>query len=239
MTRPFVAFLLATLGVAATAGAQPTLTVSQTIVTPGSSVNATVVGPPNQFFAIIGSAVNSGFSHGGVALAVGPDVVILATGTLSGAGQAVVPVTPPFNGTTLDRYYVQAATATTTNFVPLQASAGVILRNADDVAAGSLAYFGNPVTLPAGNYVLTGRALVTNPTGAEIETTCRPEHTSALAGSYSWGPATAHVPAGRRTTLPIVGVARFTGPVTITGDCSGAVTAAFTFQAVRVAAINP
>jgi hypothetical protein len=80
---------------------------------------------------LIGSTVGSGFTYGGVPLAVGPDVVILAMGVLDGTGRAVVAFTPPFAGTTLDRYYLQAATSTSTSFLPLQVSPGRIVRNAD------------------------------------------------------------------------------------------------------------
>jgi hypothetical protein len=67
-------------------------------------------GPPGQFFAIIGSSVGSGVSYGGVALGVGADFVILAQGTVDGTGSVSSPLTPPFRGTVLDRYHIQAAT---------------------------------------------------------------------------------------------------------------------------------
>jgi hypothetical protein len=113
------------------AAAQTSLTVTPTVVAPGSNVNARVTGPAGQHFAIIGSAVNAGFSYGGVALAVGSDVVILAQGVLDGTGQASLGLVPPFNGTTLDRYYLQAVTSPSSSFVPLSASPGVVVRNSD------------------------------------------------------------------------------------------------------------
>jgi hypothetical protein len=82
-------------------------------------------------YALIASAYGSGFSYAGTHLAVGPDVVVLAIGTLSGTASATLEYTPPFLGTTLDRYYVQAVTAFTSAFSPLLASNGVVLRNGD------------------------------------------------------------------------------------------------------------
>jgi hypothetical protein len=86
------------------------------VVAPGGTVNVTVTGAPGQNYAVIASTANSGFSFGGVPLAVGPDVVILAIGVLNGAGQAVVPVTPPFPAR--DRYYVQGVVSASPDFLP-------------------------------------------------------------------------------------------------------------------------
>lgn len=86
------------------------------VVAPGGTVNVTVAGAPGQNYAVIASTANSGFSFGGVPLAVGADVVILAIGVLDGAGQAVVPVTPPFPAR--DRYYVQGVVSASSDFLP-------------------------------------------------------------------------------------------------------------------------
>ena len=100
------------LGLVAPVAAQPlAIASSSSVVVPGQAVDVTVTGPPGQHVALIGSSVGSGFSYGGVPLAVGTDVVILGTGVLAG-GQASFRVTPPFRGATLDRYYLQAATST-------------------------------------------------------------------------------------------------------------------------------
>src|SRR5262245_13811051 len=88
--------VLPMLAVAGVASAQPSLTVSSDTVAPGASVTATVTGVPGQAFALIGSSMGAGFSHGGVPLKVGPDVAILILSTLDGTGQAQVTVTPPF-----------------------------------------------------------------------------------------------------------------------------------------------
>ena len=119
--RAFVAssllasFLLA--GTASLASAQTSLDVSADVVMPGSPVTATVTGPPGQLYAIIGSSVGWGLSYGGVALGVGADFVILAQGVLDGTGSVSVPLTPPFLGSVLDRYYIQAATSTSPAFL--------------------------------------------------------------------------------------------------------------------------
>ena len=96
---------VAFLALGATAFAQPTLTLSADIVTPGLATVATVTGPAGQHFAVIGSSAKAGLSHAGVALAVGPDLAILALGVLDGTGQATINITPPFLLTALDRYY--------------------------------------------------------------------------------------------------------------------------------------
>lgn len=130
----------------------PTLTLSKTVVAPTETVSATIRGTAGQSVALVGSTVGSGLSYAGVSLAVGADVTILFAGVLDGTGQVIVPLRPPFAGTTLDRYYLQAVTSPSPAFVPLAASAGVILRNADLV--GGLA--GAPGTVDL--QVLSGTA---------------------------------------------------------------------------------
>jgi hypothetical protein len=130
--------------VAYAASAQPTLTVStnasanmsSNVVIPGKPVTLKVSEPggAGKQYALIASAYGSGFSYAGTHLAVGPDVVVLAIGTLSGTASATLEYTPPFLGTTLDRFYVQAVTAFTSAFSPLLASNGVVLRNGDLVS---------------------------------------------------------------------------------------------------------
>jgi hypothetical protein len=65
---------------------------------------------------------------------VGPDFTIISIGRLDGSGQATATVSPPFLGTTLDRYYVQAVVSPSASFIPLQAGPVRILKNADLVA---------------------------------------------------------------------------------------------------------
>jgi hypothetical protein len=111
--------------------AQPALTPASDLVAPGAPVAVMVTGDPGKHFALVGSATNAGFTHAGTALAVGPDVSVLGQGVLDGSGAAVVHVTPPFRGTTLDRYYLQAVTSSNAGFVPIEASPGRVLRNRD------------------------------------------------------------------------------------------------------------
>jgi hypothetical protein len=101
---------------------------------PGEAVTITINGDPGEYYAVVGSSVNGGFSYAGVALGVGTDVVIHAQGVLNGSGVASIRVLPPFNGTVLDRYYLQAVTSPAANFVPLEASPGRAVRNGDLIA---------------------------------------------------------------------------------------------------------
>src|SRR5262245_14488022 len=114
--------------------AQPTLSIVPDVVQPGASITVTISGPPGQQWALVGSSTGSGFTYGGVALSVGLDVRVEQTGILDGSGQVTVTFTPPFRGSVLDRYYLQAATSPSPNFIPLAVSAGRIVRNADLVS---------------------------------------------------------------------------------------------------------
>lgn len=114
--------------------APPTLALSHEVIAPGGVVTATITGVPGQHYALLGSTMGAGFSHAGVALALGTDVVIIASGVFDGTGTAVVSGVPPFQFTTLDRYYLQAVTSTSPAFNPPVASPRRIVRNADLVA---------------------------------------------------------------------------------------------------------
>jgi len=161
-----VAFtFLASCLVAASASAQPQVSLSSTVVAPGESVAITITGTPGAFYAILGSSVDDGESFAREHLKVGRDVAILATGTLDGAGEARLNVKPPFLGTVLDRFYVQAATSFSSKFDTLESSASAIVRNGDLVKglegppgpqgpAGAVGAVGP--TGPAGPQGLTG-----------------------------------------------------------------------------------
>ncbi|MGE0811742.1 MAG: hypothetical protein AB7O28_15880 [Vicinamibacterales bacterium] len=114
--------------------AQTQLTLSATVAAPGQGVTATVLGPPGDFFVLIGSSVNAGLTYGGVPLGVGLDVTILAQGVLDPSGQASTTVVPPFTGSVLDRYYLQAITSSSPSFLPPHPSAPRAVRNADLLA---------------------------------------------------------------------------------------------------------
>jgi hypothetical protein len=145
-------------GSARSASAQTVrISVPNNVVNPGASVAATVTGPAAHFFAIAGSATNAGFAYGGVALPVGPDVVVLHIGILDGTGQATVSITPPFVGTVLDRYYLMAVTSTNSSFLPPTPSTALVLRNGDLVGT---------IVGPTGPAGPQGPAGPTGPSGA-------------------------------------------------------------------------
>ena len=129
--RGVVFSFLASCLVAASAAAQPQVSLSSTVVTPGESVAITITGTPGAFYALLGSSVDDGKSFAGEHLKVGRDVAILATGTLDGSGAATLNVTPPFLGAVLDRFYFQAATSFSSKFDTLESSASAIVRNGD------------------------------------------------------------------------------------------------------------
>ena len=158
MTKPVMAILALPIFLAGSAWAQPPqLTPASTVVSPGQAVSAVVSGQPGHFFAVIGSSMNSGFAYGGVNLGVGADVAILVTGSLDAAGQASVVLRPPFQGTVIDRYYVQAVTSTSPGYVPLSASTSLVIRNADVVLGQAQRMLGGIVN-PNGStqFVSTG-----------------------------------------------------------------------------------
>jgi Collagen triple helix repeat (20 copies) len=109
----------------------PQLRLMTVAVAPGQPATLVLTGTPGDHFAVGGSTVGAGSSVGGVALAMGPDVVLIEQGQLDGAGQATIQFVPPFLGTTCDRYYVQAGTSPSAAFAPLALTAGQIVLNAD------------------------------------------------------------------------------------------------------------
>lgn len=111
---------------AVTAAQAQTATPANYIVGAGGTVNVTLSGTAGAQYAVIGSLTNSGFAYAGVNLSVGTDVQILAVGVLDGAGQAVVPVSPPFPAQ--DRFYGQAV-FTQNGFASIVPSSGFVLVN--------------------------------------------------------------------------------------------------------------
>ena len=143
-----------------------------------------VTGDPGVFFAIIGSSVNGGFSYAGVPLGVGNDLVILAQGVLGGSGERSVEVAPPFSGTVLDRYYLQAVTSTAPNFVPLQMSPVSAVRNGDLVGGlPSTAGLQGPAG-PPGPSGATGPAGPPGSTGAPGHRAAGRGRTGGAVGTY-------------------------------------------------------
>lgn len=130
-TRVLVGMWVAVCVGVTSAAAQPQISISPTVAAPGASVTVTVVGAPGAFYAVLGSTVNSGDSFAGDHLKVSKDAALLTTGSLDGNGQAVVDVIPPFVGSVLDRYYLQAATSFLPKFDALESSAAAVVRNGD------------------------------------------------------------------------------------------------------------
>jgi len=205
-TRVLVIAVIACVLFTTPVSAQPQILLSTTMARPGDAVTITVSGDPGEHYAVIGSSVNGGFSYAGVALGVGPDVVILAQGVLNGSGVASIRVVPPFNGTVLDRYYLQAVTSPAPNFMPLEASPGHAVRNGD-LIAGLAGADGPPgpegPAGPAGAPGATGPQGPAGPmglTGPAGATSVRVRTQSALINPHF--PAGVHVPcaAGERAT---------------------------------------
>ena len=222
MTRMVLATFISTFLMAGAAFAQPQISVSPASVAPGQSVTITVTGPPGRFYAVIGSSVNSGVSYAGVALGVGSDFTIIRMGSLDGSGVVSFSYTPPFTGTTFDRFYVQAATSTAPDFRPLEVSASVVIRNADlSPAADAWFVGGSPfasISLPGPkrNFMVWGTVFINNTTGAEYHAACTVGGAN-LSGSVAL--AVGDVPGGRQITMPLLSLITTTAPTTVTVHC--------------------
>jgi hypothetical protein len=183
-------------GVIDAAAQAPAATLSKTVVAPGTASAVTVAGVPGHYFAIVGSTTGAGFVYAGVPFAVGTDIRILAMGNLDGTGRALVYVVPPFLGSSLDRYYIQAVVSPVPNFVPLQAAPGNVLVNGDlaGLAASGLA---GPAG-PAGAEGPTGLMGPAGPTGATgAQGPQGPAGATGAAGAQGpAGPAGPQGPAG-------------------------------------------
>jgi hypothetical protein len=151
----------------ASAAAQPQISLSTTVAEPAQGVAVTITGAPGAFYALLGSSMNSGAVHAGVRLEVGRDLAILSSGTLDGAGRAAVSVTPPFIGTVLDRYYLQAVTSFSPRFDSIAASVGAVVRNGDLVTGLSGPPGPEGERGPEGPAGPAGPAGLTGPAGAD------------------------------------------------------------------------
>ncbi len=129
---------------AVSATAQPTMTVSDDPAHPGAVVPVTITGQPGEYYVLVGSSMRSGMSYGGVALEFGADYVILGFGVLQPTGSVTINVVPPFMQTSLDRYYLQAATSANASFLPFAAAPGRVIRNADIATEGPAGPEGPP-----------------------------------------------------------------------------------------------
>jgi hypothetical protein len=131
MRSAAAATIISGLMVTAASAQSPQLLAPKDLVNPGETVTVTIAGQPGQAVALVGSTVGYGFSYAGQAFNVGADLVILHTGVIDGSGQVSIAVTPPFKGTTLDRYYIQGVTSFNASFNPLILTPGLIFRNTD------------------------------------------------------------------------------------------------------------
>lgn len=133
MARAIALSVVLSLIVVLPAAAQTTLTASPAIVAAGAPATFTVSGPPGHFVAVGASSVGAGLSFGGVNLSLGSDVDVIVTLQLDGTGHGSFAFAPPFYGTVLDRFYVQAVSSPSPSFIPATPSNSVVIRNADTV----------------------------------------------------------------------------------------------------------
>ncbi len=189
------------------------LYLQQTVVTPGAALAITVVGPPGHYFAVLGSTVGSGLAFAGQSFAVGSEFVVTASGRLDDTGRVTVTRVPPFQFTTLDRYYLQAVTSASPTFVPALLSPGRIVRNADVV--GGLSGPAGPAGPPGarGSPGARGDAGATGPAGPAGDVG-PPGPSGPLGPAGLTGPIGPSGPAGLVGPLGPAGVA---GPVGLTG----------------------
>ena len=173
-----------------------TASLNPEVVVPGTATTVTVVGTPGYQFAIVGSTTGAGFSYAGVQFAVGADVQLLALGVIDGSGRAVVSIAPPFLGTSLDRYYIQAVTSPSPNFVPLEVAPGNVLVNADLKGLAAAGVAG-----PAGPQGPAGAAGAAGPMGPQ----------------GAAGPVGPQGPAGTNGVNGAVGAMGLQGPAGVNG----------------------
>lgn len=199
---------------ATSALAQPTVTASPLNPNPGQTVTATVRGQAGEGFAVIGSTTWSGFSYAGVELSVGPDVVILGTGVLNGAGEGSVSFTPPFPAR--DRYYVQGVT-TTNNFVTINPSGRLTLVNNQEAR----------VSMPIGGIVRADGVVLNLSPGMTV-TKSGAVFTITHVGLFDFAPVPIVSVTGNATITSISATAAQT---VVTLSAEGGIT--FAIQAIR------
>lgn len=168
--------LLALFCTAAPALAQPSITITPSTYVVGANGTSTVqidANIPVQWFALIASSTNSGFSFAGTALSVGQDVRVLATGQLDAFGRATVTVNPPFPQ--LDRFYLQAVLSSSPNYFPLIATSNsAVLVNAQEAR----------IFMPVGGAVSAAGNLVVGSPGITVSKSGS-TYTIAHAGQFS------------------------------------------------------
>lgn len=214
--------LLALLCTAAPALAQPTLTVTPSTYVVGPNGTTTVTidgGTPFQYFALLGSGTNSGFSFAGVALNVGPDVRVLATGVFNPLGQATVIVNPPFPQ--VDRLYLQAVMSPSPAYFPLTlTSANAVLVNAQEAR----------IFMPVGGAVSATGNLVAGSPGITVSK-AGSTYTIAHAGQFTIPAIVPSVTLGGNAGATIVSLVSTADQTVVTLSADSAFW--FTLQPVR------
>jgi len=110
--------------------AQPVLLeINEALAASGEAVRLTLTGPPGLGWGIAVSGGNAGLAVAGVAMELGADAVVMASGVIDAHGRVHVDVSP-FAGTfaAAPKLYVQGA-AFTGNFAVFVPTAGKVIRN--------------------------------------------------------------------------------------------------------------
>ena len=136
-----VGVLMAVLACAAESAAQPVMTVTPTEVPSGTAVTVTISGTVGLYWALAGSTRDAGLVYGGVALPLGADAQILATGVMPGTGSITLSLTPPI-GSANELYHLLAVQSANASYVPPVPSTPVALRRRG--------FYTNTPTFPAG-----------------------------------------------------------------------------------------
>jgi Collagen triple helix repeat (20 copies) len=192
----------------ATPVAGQTLSVSPQIARSSDVVVVTITGAPGDFVALVGSSVGSGLVFGGAPLSVGTDFSVLYGPAPLTNGMASVGVPAAFfQGTALDRYYLQAVTSSNLGFFPFSLSPGVVVKNAD--LLGGLVMTPGP-TGPTGATGPAGPAGSAGPPGPQGPT--GPAGAAGVAGLPGpTGPAGPQGPTGAQGATGLSGAAALAG----------------------------
>lgn len=197
--------------------AAPLLELSESVVAEGDAVRVTVQGEPGDFYAVGVSLGVTGLVLRGVALELGADAQVAASGQLDGQGRASFTFTPVFGGD--GKIHLQGVTAPTAGFEAPAATPGKTVRNG---MVWLHAVSGARVQQGPGEAPLPGTALTAARAGAGTATVA-----SGSAGapslSFVGDPDTGLFSSGPNTVdIATGGVSRLTvgpsGDVTLTGN---------------------
>jgi hypothetical protein len=155
------------------AHAQPVLQVTPTEVPSGATVTATITAPGGNYYALVGSSRDSGLVYGGVALGVGTDVRIIATGVIGPGGSVDVPFAPPLVAGQ-DVYFLLAVISPVPSFLPPSPSGTVALRHGLSAGGSRITDVATPVVASdaaSKGYVDVSSAILGAPTQQSTSTT--------------------------------------------------------------------